>query len=596
MMLQNHPLAVFTAAALLSGLVTWMLVNIPPDKNPFIREQKEERWKTGKVSLGGGIAISAAFLIGLLVNFKSDLTYIGFILGCSFIFFIGLADDLKNIPAHKKLLLQIAAACIAVGSGIQVRIIGTPILNIPITILWIVGITNAFNLLDNMDGLSAGIAFISAFFIYLMCAPTGGWDAAYPAILLAGCSLGFLFFNFHPAKIFMGDCGSLLLGYALACISIMGTWQHASNLAFMLTAPILILGVPIFDTTLVTIQRKLNARPVSSGGKDHSSHRLVLRGYSESTAVLILYSIAALCGTLALLGMKYDFYITSLSAILAFIVLAVFGLYLSDAKVYGDTPTKHWKIDSFNTHRLPKRRLLEILLDLLIFCAAYFSAYLLRYDGIVDDYNMALFVKSLPWLVAIKLSAFAVVGIYSGVWRYIVFSDIYKFLGGSLLGSVGFTAFLAVFYRMEGFSRALIVIDFLLTFFMTMGARVGLRALRESVYAYPKNGKKVMLVGAGETGGSILMEIRKHRELGLLPVAIVDDDPNKIGKKLLGVPVVGPTVHIPKVVENFGIEKIIVAMPSASKETISKVETMCRSTGKEPLFAGNIFKILNENL
>jgi len=179
------------------------------------------------------------------------------------------------------------------------------LVGIPFTFIWVIGITNAINLLDNMDGLAGGIVCITASIAGILNLMIGQLPIAYMAFAIAGASLGFLFYNFNPAKIFMGDCGSLFLGYLVAFFGVSIQQSSGSSSAIlMLLVPISLMSIPIMDTTLVTIKRLLAGRRIDQGGRDHTSHRLVAMGLSEKKAVLILYFVSALWGGLCILILK----------------------------------------------------------------------------------------------------------------------------------------------------------------------------------------------------------------------------------------------------------------------------------------------------
>lgn len=198
-----------------------------------------------------------------------------------------------------KLLGQIAAAAIVIISGVEVEFLRNPMLNVLVTLLWIVGITNALNLLDNMDGLSGGVAAVAAGFFFLLAAGSGQFLVASLSAAMVGACLGFLRYNFNPATIFMGDTGSLFLGFVLSVVAIKLRFDNLDIVTWMV--PVLVLGVPIFDTSLVVISRlRRRLNPLSTPGKDHVSHRLVLLGWTQREAVMLLYLT---CGVLGMTAM-----------------------------------------------------------------------------------------------------------------------------------------------------------------------------------------------------------------------------------------------------------------------------------------------------
>ncbi len=250
----------------------------------------------------GGVAIFLSTLIvTLLLGEKYNLAQLGGILvGASLVSLMGLWDDRFSLPPWIKLLGQLIAAILLILTGVRITTFGTLWINLPLTLLWIVGITNAFNLLDNMDGLSGGIAAIAAAHFALMCSFTGQYLVGALSVAVMAACIGFLIYNWNPATIFMGDSGSLFLGFVMAALGI--KLRFPDNVPFVTwMIPPLVLGVPIFDTTLVTLSRlRRGLNPLTTPGKDHTSHRLTYAGFSRREAVLILYIVAFILVLLAL--------------------------------------------------------------------------------------------------------------------------------------------------------------------------------------------------------------------------------------------------------------------------------------------------------
>jgi UDP-GlcNAc:undecaprenyl-phosphate/decaprenyl-phosphate GlcNAc-1-phosphate transferase len=253
------------------------------------------------IPLLGGVAIYAAFVAALAL-FGSEFyvaQLVGIFLGATFVSFLGIWDDWRGIRPLLKLGGQVFAAAILIATGVQVEFLHSPVLNVAVTALWVVGITNALNLLDNMDGLSGGVSAIAAAWFALLSIQNGQVLVAAMSVALLGAALGFLFYNFNPASIFMGDGGSLFLGFLLASVGIKLRFIGRSDeITWMV--PVLVLGVPIFDTTLVVVSRlRRGVNPLTTPGRDHFSHRLVRLGLSHRMTVLAIYVIGGLLGALA---------------------------------------------------------------------------------------------------------------------------------------------------------------------------------------------------------------------------------------------------------------------------------------------------------
>ena len=209
----------------------------------YIATPQDDRWHKDPTPLIGGAAIFTAFAAALLVAGPGSPGTYSILAGAAGIFVLGLIDDIFGLNPQIKLIGQIIISALMVAMGIQIEIIPWPALSIPLTIFWMVALINAFNLLDNMDGLAAGLAVITSCVLLIFSLQAGDYTVAALSAALGGAALGFLVFNFNPASIFMGDCGSMVLGFCLACFSILGTWRHATNLVVSLTVPILVLGI-----------------------------------------------------------------------------------------------------------------------------------------------------------------------------------------------------------------------------------------------------------------------------------------------------------------------------------------------------------------
>jgi UDP-GlcNAc:undecaprenyl-phosphate GlcNAc-1-phosphate transferase len=295
----------------------------------------------------GGIAIFIGFMAAVLVIFKMDTRLISVLAGGVVIVIMGYFDDIKPLSAKVKLLVQIMAAAIVMYGGVKINMVTNPLSYIyegadpyirlgiwsyPLTLVWIVGITNAINLIDGLDGLAAGVSTISALTLTVVAIFL---DQSYIALLaatLAGATIGFLPYNFNPAKIFMGDTGALFLGYMLSVLSVMGVVKSAAALSILV--PIFAIGLPIFDTFMAIIRRALSGKPFMEADKGHLHHKLLDIGLSQKQAVLTLYSISAVLGFSAIALVEANLKVAGI------LVLAVFFLASLGVKYLGLTRTK----------------------------------------------------------------------------------------------------------------------------------------------------------------------------------------------------------------------------------------------------------------
>lgn len=268
----------------------------------FMSEPSARRTHVAPMPLLGGVAIWAAFVVSLFIFGRGAefRELISIVIGGTLISVVGLVDDRIGLGPRPKLIGQLAAGVILILGGVQARLFGTAWLDIPLTLFWIVGICNALNFMDNMDGLAAGVAAVASASFFMLAVLNGQILVASLAAALFGACLGFLVYNFQPALTFMGDTGSLLLGFMLAVLGIKLNFPGINKFSTWMV-PIVALGLPIFDTTLVTISRWRRRISVAHGGADHTSHRMARLGLSHRRVVLALYTVGAVLGILALL-------------------------------------------------------------------------------------------------------------------------------------------------------------------------------------------------------------------------------------------------------------------------------------------------------
>ncbi|MFW6386344.1 MAG: glycosyltransferase family 4 protein [Bacillota bacterium] len=279
------------------------------------------------VPSSGGAAIYLAFMFTLLLFADFNARVGALMLGGTFIFAVGLIDDIYELSPRMKLLGQILAAGVLLLGGIKIEFITNPLggmlylgyWGLPLTVFWVVGITNTVNLIDGLDGLAAGVATIAVLTLFFVSLQEGQAVAALPAVILAGSALGFLRYNFHPAEIFMGDSGSLFIGYLLAAISVVGALKSAA--AVTVVVPVIALGIPIFDTVYAIIRRLYNNRPVGEADHGHLHHRLLALGWNQTEVVLIVYGVSIVLGISALIINS-----TALQSGVAVLLLVVAGL------------------------------------------------------------------------------------------------------------------------------------------------------------------------------------------------------------------------------------------------------------------------------
>ena len=338
-------IAAFAVAAVLSYFFTPPVKNFAHKVGAIDVPKDARRMHKKPIPRLGGLAIYGGFLCSILIFGQLDETMLCVLLGAAIIVALGIFDDVLALGAKLKFVVQIVAAAIPVCIGdLQIGLFtnlnplsDTPfvhlgILAVPVTIIWIVGITNAVNLIDGLDGLAVGVSSIAAITMLAVALLTGNMPIAITMAALAGACIGFMPYNLNPAKIFMGDTGSTFLGYMLATVSIMGLFKFYAVISF--AVPFLILGLPIFDTANAIIRRVAAGRSPMSPDRGHVHHKLIDMGFNQKQAVAILYAISATLGLTAVV-------LTSSGEVKAIVLLlAVLAAILVGACIiYG---AEHW--------------------------------------------------------------------------------------------------------------------------------------------------------------------------------------------------------------------------------------------------------------
>ncbi|MBD0371754.1 MAG: hypothetical protein ICV60_13015 [Pyrinomonadaceae bacterium] len=569
--------------ALALTLVLAPLVRAVARRVGMVAKPKLDRWHKKPTAMLGGVSIWLSVITTYLI-FIPHTPYGWVVIGSStFLFLVGLADDIFNAKPYQKLIGQVMGAAFVIYYGLSLPWTSSHTVNMAITIFWLIGITNAINLLDNMDGLASGIAAIASIFLALSFIANGQFMEASMLAVFAAALLGFLVYNTNPASIFMGDCGSMFIGFFLASTALMSVAGGRSR-SFLpvLVVPILILFIPIFDTTLVTVLRKLAGRAVRQGGRDHTSHRLVALGMSERNAVIMLYGFAALSGLLALLVREVQFDL-SLAAISAFtVLLTLLGVYLAGVKVYDERDVQAARekpIFAFLVDLSYKRRIFEVLLDVVLIILSYYLAYVLRFGPISDSEVWRIFFRTLPVLVFVKMATFLVMGVYRGIWRYTSVDDLVVFAKAVVISSV--TSLLAILFafRFEGVSRTVFIVDAMILLMMVAGSRMAFRLFRQVIpTTQSREGCRILIYGAGDAGELLLRELLNNRELQYSPIGFLDDDPNKKGKVIHGLRVYGGNGSLQGLCREQRIDEILISSPKFTEERIRQIKHDCRES------------------
>jgi UDP-GlcNAc:undecaprenyl-phosphate GlcNAc-1-phosphate transferase len=529
-----------------------------------------DRWhRNHPIPLLGGVGVAVAFLTAglcfdLFPTFELQVLMVSAAAMCA----VGLWDDCRQLQPQSKFVAQALLSLLLLAAGFRLSSTGLPLLDVPLTLLWLVGITNALNLLDNMNGLCGGVAVLAALFRAALFYFDGQPQGALLCLALAGAAAGFLCFNFPAGRIFLGDAGSLFLGFWLAGITLTGHHAFAKNYLALLAIPVLLLLVPILDTTLVTITRRLEGRSVARGGRDHVSHRLVAYGLSDRKAVLLLWGLSSVSGGVALLLVLYGVSRIASLAVLLVLTLCLLGVYLGR---FGQRVHVRFR-GAARTGGLA----LTALLDVLLLGAAWHAAWLLRFDGALRGEQLQWFLDTLPELLLIKLAALLIAGVYRRPWKYFGLEDAFTVARAAALGSVAAVLYFFFVYRLAGFSRVIFALDFLLVAILLLAFRATFRILDRLAPLDAAGHRRVLIYPADDSGELALRCILAQRHL--IPVGFLDDDPGCSGRRIHSVEIVGVLSEIAFLARRHRVEAIVLAY-EAPLATRRMLEAVCRAHG-----------------
>jgi UDP-GlcNAc:undecaprenyl-phosphate GlcNAc-1-phosphate transferase len=577
-------------AALPAAAVAIRMLFATPLGRRLVAVPSSERWHSTPTPLHGGIGIFVGLTAGIWIAAAAGampVTHqlVGIYAGISILFVAGLVDDLHALSPLVKLGLQVAAAIVVLATGTGVQLIHAHFVAWPLAILWLVGMTNAFNLLDNMDGLASTLAAI-AFGFFAIDAVTIHPNHFHLVLALAGAAAcaGFLPFNLRPggkALVFMGDSGSQVLGFALAALGLAASWNVAGSTVATLLLPILVLAVPVLDTSLVTVIRLLEGRPISQGGRDHSSHRLVRLGLSEKHAVLLLALVATALGATSLAyNVLDDQRLAIVGVLITFVLLVQFASFLADVEARSATAPDAGLRDAFAVHW---RRLIEVLVDFALIAGAFAAAYATRFGWPGTVYQRHIAEVTIPIVIATRYLAFIPFGLYRSVWRYAGSRDLVAIAAAVTLSEVVSLGYISLTYPWGDFSRSFFVIDALFCIGAVAASRFAERVVIGGAHTLrDRTGRRTLIVGAGRTGRSLMRELRETANERVL--GFVDDNPRLRRRRVHGVPVVGSTFELPALIERHEPDVVLVTIPDAPRDRLDAVVNACADAGVDCRF------------
>lgn len=561
------------------------------------------------------IAMHLDRIVGHIVD--SDLlSWTPMLIGGAIIFLVGIWDDLKPVPAWVKFLFQAVAACVPILLGIRVDRIsifggGTldlGILALPFTFLWIVGLTNAFNLIDGLDGLAAGLASIAAGTCAAIFILRGDPQDAMLLLILVGALGGFLWYNFNPARVFLGDSGSLLIGYLLAVTSITGSQKGATALAVVI--PLLVFGLPILDTLLSMIRRFvaglrilkpykaplkekiLVAKMMFEGDQGHIHHRLIALGFSHRHAVLALYAIAIGLSCMALLSVLAQF--RNAGIILLAVGLATYvGIrklgYKEVVFLRTGTLLRWYEQLAFN------RRFFLGFLDLVFIASAYWISFVLKYDFLWTTEIKNWYLGAWPLVLLVQLGILSIFGLNVGVWRAVGIGDLIRVVAAS--GSaVALSCIISLVYLPPPGVVTFFCIDVVVLAALMGGARSTYPILSYFRQREEPVREGVLIYGAGEGGQLLLRGLLQNPQLGLKPIGFLDDNATLQGRTVNRMPVLGAGQHLAAILEELPVSSVILSTEKIDGEPLAKVMDLCRARNI-PVFQGRfVLQPMNREL
>jgi UDP-GlcNAc:undecaprenyl-phosphate GlcNAc-1-phosphate transferase len=544
----------------------------------------------------GGFAIFISFHLILLIasqfeffyfppGFLQDVKFWWVLVASAIVLSLGAADDFRRMPPSIKFFFQIIAGLIVTLAGYKIEVIDLPfgtiqlgILSVPVTILWMVAITNSINLLDGLDGLAAGTSLL-----------TQSIEIALISIILVGSILGFVKYNFHPASIFLGDSGAYFLGFKLAILSLQGGLKGTTTIAILI--PIIALGLPIMDTALSMFRRLLKSLHIMEvdqeknmikffyldgwsmfrADRQHIHHRLLQIGLTQKKAVVILYGVSLIFGGIALSSVYFKSinYALLLTAIAVASYIGIRKLGYREVQILSNGVL----LPLFDTPVI-NRRILRVFVDLAIISLSYYFAFLLRFEGDfgqVKDY----YLTTLPLVLTAKTVVFHITGLYRGAWRYTNINDLMRMVKAVVFGSIASALLLWMIPDFGIYSRAVLLIDFNLLLFFVVGARSSFRILEYLNTTRNHNGgRSILIYGVGKSGTNALREFIHNPTLGLSPIGFIDDDQRNKGKQVNGYPVIGTLESLEGILKKNSVSEVILAInefPRGKLERLSKI-------------------------
>lgn len=538
--------------------------------------------------LGGVAVVVACFVTWAVVPAQSGSepsVRAGMLLGLVPVLAVAVFDDIRSVRPRWKFAWHLLGAIIAVSMGVHLepdihlfdRSIHLGVLTWPVSVMWIVGVTNAFNLADGLDGLSSGLALMSAVSFCGLQVLTSGPHSASTALAMVGALIGFLPYNLYPAKIFLGDTGATFAGFCLACLGIRSGLALPSGLAILV--PLLVLGVPLAEAMLSIVRRIVRRIEHMGGGifaadSDHIHHRLLAAGVDHHRAVLLLYGINA---TVTLVAFGSLFMTTRHAALLLAALLAAAFVGVQRLGYDEFALLRRGLLLRFYDAPVLKMSLFPVFVDIGLVTVSVVLAIGLKYEDWVVSTHRQLAVNLLAVQPLSLIACFEVTKVYRGSWRHASVEDLVRAAAAVFASSVVGVAFGYMLLNLEVNVSFLIIYTMVLALLIA-AARSSFRILQYWKHRQNPIGEPVLVYGAGHIGALAVREMLANKALGVHPVGFIDDDPAKHGRFLNGFPVLGPSSMLDSGLPTVA-HGVIVASAKIPNESISTARRICDRNG-----------------
>jgi UDP-GlcNAc:undecaprenyl-phosphate GlcNAc-1-phosphate transferase len=534
--------------------------------------------RLGKVPTLGGPGIIAGFAVGagILGMLPSWL-----VIGPVFLCIAGVIDDAIVLTPIQKVAAEVIAALLIILPGPRFSITGVAALDGAIAGLWLVGTANAFNLIDGLDGLAAGVGIIVAAALAGAAAMHGQILLSVQAAALAGALAAFLLFNLSPASIFMGDSGALPVGMLLGALALKTAQSGTSSELSAAVFPIIVMMVPLLDTAIVIVSRIATGQPISRRSLDHAHDRLLMLGLSARSTAVACWAVEFVFAFCALMmSLMITSYVVMLLPAAA-MAAAVAALFMADLTFDAASPWNTYE-ELHGVRRWLLRlayqwRIADRLLDVATISAAYFGAYLIRHDFSISEPLFNHIVGTLWQVLLVTYAAFLATGVYRNIWRYVSLSEALRFARAALLAG----ALVAALQLVEGpISRSIPLLFAILLVNLLILTRFSFHLLSRALQRLAVSSSRVLVVGAGRTGAALVRHLSSSRPGGHEQVVgFLDDDPFKRGKLIHGYRVLGPLDSIWTIYERMPFDKVIIAAAGVPDSRLNRLRQFATENG-----------------